>query len=78
MGGAVRIFRWLLLILSGLLGIWGFAAGCAALLILLLTTRTFDGRMRYLWPLLPFNGKALAHLLFRYPAASVRDRRRNK
>lgn len=78
MGGAVRIFRWLLLILSGLLGIWGFAVGCAALLTLLLTTRTFDGRMRYLWPLLPFNAKALAHLLFRYPAASVHDRRRNK
>ena len=71
LGNAVRIFRWLGLILSALLGWYGFALNIIYKTVLIVTTKTFDRTRRYTWPLYPFNLKALLHLLFRYPAYSV-------
>lgn len=68
LGNAVRIFRWLGVILCGTVGWLGFVLTVLYILFIIFTTKTFDGRRRYTWPLIPFRPKALMHLLFRYPA----------
>jgi stage V sporulation protein AF len=55
----------MLLILSAIFGIWGFMVGFAIIIILLATNKTVNGECRYLYPLIPFDGKALASVLFR-------------
>lgn len=65
LGYAFKFLRMGLLLLTALLNLWGFALGCLCILILLLTNATVSGSRRYLYPLLPFNGKALRSLLFR-------------
>ena len=62
----LRIYRMFLLITTAVGGIWGFGLGILLILISALTTPVFGG-ISYLWPLLPFSGKALRTLLFRYP-----------
>ena len=66
MGYAFKLCRILLLMLIWLLGWWGFGLGVAAILLLIATTRPLVGR-GYLYPLIPFNGKALWALLHRGP-----------
>lgn len=65
LGYAFKFLRMGLLLLTALLNLWGFALGCLCILFLLLTNATVSGSRRYLYPLLPFNGKALRSLLFR-------------
>ena len=65
LGYAFKFLRIMLLILSGLFGIWGFLIGLALIIVLLATNKTMNGECRYLYPLIPFNGKALATVLFR-------------
>jgi stage V sporulation protein AF len=55
----------MLLIQSGIFGIWGFLVGIALIIVLLATNKTVNGECRYLYPLIPFNGKALRTVLFR-------------
>lgn len=62
---ALRLFRYLLFILVALWGPWGFAAGLAVTLLCLGVTNSFG--LPYLYPLVPFDGKALVRLLFRFP-----------
>lgn len=64
MGYAMKFERILLLILTQFLGLWGFFAGIAVCLILMLSTKTLSGRC-YLYPVIPFNAKAFARLFFR-------------
>lgn len=64
LGFAIKFFRILLLILTSILGLKGLIGGFIVGIILLATTRTFTGEP-YLYPLIPFNGRALMHLLFR-------------
>lgn len=66
LGNSLRIYRLFLLIVTACFGIWGFGIGTVLILLSLFTTPTFGG-FSYLWPLLPFNWKALKTLLFRYP-----------
>ncbi len=65
LGYAFKLMRVLLLILSALFSIWGFLAGMGLMLVLIATTEPLAGH--YLYPLYPFNWKALKHLLFRQP-----------
>ena len=65
LGYAFKFLRIMLLILSGLFGIWGFIIGIALIIILLATNKTINGECKYLYPLIPFNGKALMTVLFR-------------
>ena len=65
LGYAFKLMRMLLLILSALFSIWGFIAGLIVMLILIITTEPLAGH--YLYPLYPFNWKAMKHLLFRQP-----------
>ena len=65
LGYAFKYMRILTLILTSLLDWWGFALGIIITLTLAATNKSVDGKRSYLYPLIPFNGKALARLLFR-------------
>lgn len=66
LGNSLRMYRLFLLIGTVIFGLWGFV-GCSILILLsIVTTPTFSG-FSYLWPLFPFNWKALKTLLIRYP-----------
>ena len=55
-----------LLVLSWALGWYGFAGGLVLTFLLIATTRPIGGK-GYLYPLLPFNAKAMRALLIRRP-----------
>ena len=66
MGHAFKILRVVLLLVTAAFDVWGFVLGTLGILILLATTKPIVGR-GYLYPLIPFNGKALWRLLVREP-----------
>ncbi|MBC8531256.1 spore germination protein [Gehongia tenuis] len=66
LGYAFKLFRVLILVLTALFNIWGFAAGLLLMLVIIATTRTVGGKS-YLYPLIPFDGRALGRLLIRQP-----------
>lgn len=70
---AIRLYRLILLIGTGLFGIYGFTAGLLFLLITLFRTKSFGG-INYLWPLIPFDKSALMTILMRKPIPEVRLR----
>ena len=63
---AFKLFRILFLLCTWLLHGWGLLLGMGIMLIMLITTRTAVGG-RYLYPLVPFNGRAMLRLLLRQP-----------
>jgi len=65
LGYAVKFMRMLLLAVTAIFGVWGFALGLVGILALIATNATINRRRSYLYPLLPFNGKAMCRLLFR-------------
>ena len=64
LGYAFKLLRLALLLLAAAFGGWGLAAGIVGILLLLATCRPIVGP-GYLYPLIPFNGKALRRLLTR-------------
>ena len=68
LGYAFKLLRLMLLLLVGALDWLGLAAGCAIIAILLATTKPVAGKS-YLFPLFPFNAKALRELLVRRPVS---------
>lgn len=62
---AIRLFRLLLLVSVMFLKGPGLLLGLAGILILLLTTRSMG--VPYLWPLLPFDYKAMKEVILRIP-----------
>ena len=66
LGYAIKLCRTVILILCGLLKIWGLVIGLILVLVLIATTKTLGG-YTYLYPLIPFNGKALKSLIVRHP-----------
>lgn len=67
-GGAIRLYRLVLIFLTGFFHLSGFIIGVILILISIGTTPSFAGKS-YLWPLIPWDWKALKTLLFRYPTA---------
>ena len=65
LGYAIKFLRIMLLILTALFGIWGFCGGILLCLVLVATNTTVNGKRNYLYPLIPFNGRALKSLLVR-------------
>ncbi len=65
LGYAFKFMRMLLLLLTALFGVWGFFGGLLLIAILLATNKTANGKRCYLYPLIPFNARALASLVFR-------------
>lgn len=67
LGDATKVFRWFLTLCTGFFGIWGFGASTLIMILIIASTKTVDGKHKYFWPLIPFDGGALKHMLFRYP-----------
>lgn len=65
LGYGIKFMRILLLILTALFGIWGYAGGFVFIIILLATNSTANGKRNYLYPLIPLDLKALRTLLVR-------------
>jgi len=65
LGLANRIVRLFLLVAVFLFKAPGFVAGITILFLYLVMLRSFNSP--YLWPFVPFNGKALVSVLFRLP-----------
>ena len=70
LGYALKVMRIINLVLTAILGVWGYVGGIVILAVSLLFNRTVSSRS-YLYPLVPFHGKQLGHQLFRtrLPAA---------
>ena len=66
LGYAFKLLRLALLLLTAAFDLWGFCLGILGILVLLATTKPIAGK-GYLYPLIPFNGKALRRLLIREP-----------
>ena len=65
LGYAIKFLRITLLILTAIFGFWGFVSGIALCVVLVATNSTVNGKKNYLYPLFPFNARALASLIFR-------------
>ena len=65
LGYAFKFLRVLLLVLTGLFGVWGFAVGVILIAVLLFTNETENGKRSYLYPLVPFRPRALRTILMR-------------
>ncbi len=65
LGYAFKFMRVLILILTACLNVWGFALGIAVSFVLIASNRTVNRRRNYLYPLIPFDGKALLGLIIR-------------
>ena len=66
LGYALKLMRMVLLVLVALWDVWGLVLGLFLFILLLATTRPVLGR-GYLYPLCPFDGKALGRILLRQP-----------
>ena len=64
LGYAFKFVRMITLGLTAIFGLWGFIGGILVFCILAATNKTLDGR-RYLYPLIPFDGRAMCRVLFR-------------
>ena len=78
LGDATKIFRWFMTICTGFFGIWGFGASVIIVLLIVGSTKTVDEKHKYFWPLIPFDGGALKHMLFRYPLMKMESKQGNK
>ena len=65
LGYAIKFMRIILLVLTAIFGVWGFAGGSLLILVLLLTNKTVNGKRSYLYPLIPFDFKAFKSLFVR-------------
>ena len=66
LGYAFKLVRVALLLVTAAFDVWGFCLGVVGIFVLLCTTKPLVGK-GYLYPLVPFNGKALLRLLVREP-----------
>lgn len=67
LGYAFKYLRMLTLALTALFDVWGFIGGLVIAVVLAVTNVTVDGKRSYLYPLFPWDGKAMARLVFRLP-----------
>ncbi len=75
LGYAFKFLRMLTLILTALFGLPGYIVGMLLTPLLILTNRTVDGSRSYLYPLIPFNGRAMMHLFLRFPKRTSNSER---
>lgn len=66
LGYAFKLLRMMLLALTALFNLWGFIAGLIIITLEIAFNKTVTGQS-FLYPLIPFNGKALRSLIFRMP-----------
>lgn len=63
---AFKMMRVMLILLTYFFNFYGFFAGIVTVAVMIASVKTVTGQC-YLYPLIPFNGKALLSLLFRLP-----------
>lgn len=73
LGYAFKFMRILLVILTALFNYWGFGIGVVLIIFLIASNRSVGGGRGYLYPLIPFNAKALFSLLFRRKKPDVEN-----
>ncbi|MGN1479301.1 MAG: spore germination protein, partial [Acutalibacteraceae bacterium] len=66
LGYAFKLSRMFILIFTAIFGLWGFIGSLAAVILMIAFTNTVSGK-NYLYPLIPFNAKAMSSLLIRKP-----------
>ena len=71
LGYAFKFMRMLWLATTAIFGVWGYLAFLPLPIILLVSNKTLSHKRSYLYPLIPFNGKALVRLFFRLPKKDV-------
>jgi stage V sporulation protein AF len=64
LGYAFKFMRVMILALVAIFKLWGFVIGIALFLFFVASNKTLSGR-RYLYPLIPFNKRAMKRLLVR-------------
>lgn len=64
LGYAIKVSRVFILITTTLFKLWGYIGGLVIVMLVVCFTKTVGG-YTYLYPLFPFNGKALTGLLYR-------------
>ena len=65
LGYAFKLLRLMLLVTTALFGLYGYIGGIVLILIFTATNTTLNGRRNYLYPLIPFNARALKRLIIR-------------
>ena len=66
LGYAFKFMRMMLLIMVGFFGIVGFVIGTVLIFVTVAMNKSVDGSRSYLYPLIPFNKKALLRHIFRF------------
>lgn len=74
LGYAFKFMRMMILGLTAAVGIAGFVLGIFLFFFFIVTNKTVDGRRYYLYPLLPWDGRAMKRLLMRTPKSDFFDR----
>ena len=65
LGYALKFVLLITLVLTHFLNYWGFAIGVLFGLVLICVNKNVNGERSYLYPLIPFNKRALTRLVFR-------------
>jgi len=65
LGYAFKFLRILLLLLVELFGLWGFVGGMTLTVLAIAMNKTVTGSRSYLYPLIPFHGRALLRMFVR-------------
>lgn len=65
LGYALKFMRMLILLLTAIGNLFGFCFGVLLTFVLIATNKSVEGGRTYLYPLIPFNGRAMKRLLFR-------------
>lgn len=65
LGYAFKFLRLILLVLTWFWSFWGFFAGLLLCFALLVSNKTLNGERSYLYPLIPFDSKALKRMILR-------------
>lgn len=71
LGYAFKFLRMLWLGVTAIFGLWGYLAFIPVFPLLLLTNKTLSAGRSYLYPLIPFHGRALLRLFLRLPKKDV-------
>ena len=65
LGYAFKLFRMMLIALTAIFNLWGFIAGIVIVILEIAFNKTVSGQS-YLYPLIPFNGKAFVRKVLRF------------
>lgn len=65
LGYAFKLSRIFIVVMTAVFNVWGFALGLLTVMLVIAFTKTITGR-GYLYPLIPFNAKAISRLLIRH------------